>query len=147
MRNRFILATPVINVSITPQSSEQFLAMNSPTLNFKLAFLETKIWGKKIEITSYFKGELQSLKKESSDKTKNASHNSNNSKVTNAPQDNNKFDQNLQIKKNNGILLLESEKRSLKDDVAKKQRFVKTLLNFNESNILSHSITTSSKII
>ena len=52
-----------------------------------------------IEITSYSKGELQSLKKESSDKTKNASHNSNNSKVTNAPQDNNKFDQNLQIKK------------------------------------------------
>ena len=38
----------------------------------------------------------------------------------------------------NGILLLESENRSLKDDPANKQRFIENLLNLDESNILSH---------
>ena len=50
-----------------------------------------------IAITSYFKGELQPFKKESSDKAKDASHNSNNSKATNALQYNNEFDQNLTL--------------------------------------------------
>lgn len=59
-----------------------------------------------IAITSYFKGELQPFKKESSDKAKDASHNSNNSKATNAPQNENKFDQilNMQRKKKRNIV-------------------------------------------
>lgn len=64
-----------------------------------------------IAITSYFKGELQPFKKESSDKAKDASHNSNNSKATNALQNENKFDQILNMqRKKKGILFLESEK-------------------------------------
>ena len=38
----------------------------------------------------------------------------------------------------NGILLLESENRSLKDAAANKQRFTENFLNLDESNILSH---------
>lgn len=47
----------------------------------------------------------------------------------------------------NETLLLESEKRSIKDDVANKQMFIENLLNFNQSNILSHNNIPSSSII
>ena len=43
--------------------------------------------------------------------------------------------------------MLESEKRSLKDNVANKQKFIENLLNFNGNHILSHNIITSSNII
>ena len=47
----------------------------------------------------------------------------------------------------NETLLLESEKRSIKDDAANKQMFIENLLNFNQSNILSHNNIPSSSII
>lgn len=47
--------------------------------------------GNTITITSYFKDESQSLKKEYSDKTNDASNNSSSSKSTHAPQDINRF--------------------------------------------------------
>ena len=147
MRNQSILVTPAINVSTTPHSSQHFLAMKIPMLSSKLVSLETKMCDKMMAITSYFKNESHSLKKESSGKTKDVSHNSNNSKTTNAPQYNNELVQNLNTSLKNRISLLESEKRSLKDNVAIKQSFLETLLNFNESNVLSHNIITSSSII
>ena len=47
--------------------------------------------GNTITITSYFKDESQSLKKEYSDKANDASNNSSSSKSTHAPQDINRF--------------------------------------------------------
>ena len=38
--------------------------MNSPMLYSKLAALERKLYGKMVVITSYFRDELQSLKKD-----------------------------------------------------------------------------------
>ena len=64
-----------------------------------------------IAISSYFKEELQPFKKVFS--KADASSNSDNSKATNAPQNENKFDQILNTqrkKKKKGILFLESEK-------------------------------------
>ena len=58
-----LLATPATSVSTTPHSSQHFLTMYGPTLSSRLAFLERKMCGKTIAITSYFKDELQSLKK------------------------------------------------------------------------------------
>ena len=58
-----ILVILVISVSTVHQSSQRFLTMNSPTLGSKLVFLETKMFGKMMVITSYFKGGLQSLQK------------------------------------------------------------------------------------
>ena len=52
-------------------------------LSSNLVSLETKVWGNMMTITSYFKEELQSLKKESSEKAKDAS---------NAPQNINDFE-------------------------------------------------------
>lgn len=98
-------------------------------------------------ITSCFKDGSHLLKKESSDKAKDASHNSNNSKATNAPQDETEFDQNLNTFLKNRISLLESENKLLKDGIVNKQRLFEALLSFNESNILSHYIITSSSII
>ena len=63
LRNRVILATPAINVITTPYSSQCFLTMNSPMFSSKLTASETKMYGKMMVITSYFKDELQSLKK------------------------------------------------------------------------------------
>ena len=42
--NHSILATPVINVSATPHSSQRYLTMQIPMLSSKLASLETNIW-------------------------------------------------------------------------------------------------------
>lgn len=98
-------------------------------------------------ITSCFIDGSHFLKKESSDKAKDAPHNSNNSKATNAPQVENEFDQNLNTFLKNRISLLESENKLLKDGVASKQRLFEALLSFNEGNILSHYIITSSSII
>ena len=39
------------------------MTMNSPMLSSKLAALETKMCGKMMVVTYYFKNELQSLKK------------------------------------------------------------------------------------
>ena len=47
--------------------------MNSPMLSSKLAFLQTKMCGKMMAITTYFKDELQLLKKESSEKANDLS--------------------------------------------------------------------------
>ena len=47
--------------------------------------------GNTITITSYFKDESQSLKREYSDKTNDASNNSSSNKTTHAPQDINSF--------------------------------------------------------
>lgn len=58
-------------------------------LSFKL--VSSEMCGKTITITSYFKDESQSLKKEYSDKTNDASNNSSSSKSTHAPQDINSF--------------------------------------------------------
>ena len=63
LHNQAKLATPVISVITTPNSSQCFLTMNSPMLSSKLNALETKMCGKMMVITSYFKDELQSLKK------------------------------------------------------------------------------------
>ena len=63
LRNQAILATPAISVITTPYSSQCFLTMNSPMLSSKLTALETKMCGKMMVIASYFKNELQSLKK------------------------------------------------------------------------------------
>ena len=54
----------------------------------------------------------------------------------NAPQNIKGFEQITALK--NRILLLESENRQLKDDIANKQKFIQILLNFRESNIQSH---------
>ena len=54
----------------------------------------------------------------------------------NAPQNIKSFEQITALK--NRILLLESENRQLKDDIANKQRFIQILLNFRENNIQSH---------
>lgn len=51
----------VISVSTVPHSSQHFLTMTM--LGSKLAFLETKMLGNMIVITSYFKDGLQSLQK------------------------------------------------------------------------------------
>ena len=61
--NQAILATPAINVIITPYSSQCFLTMNSPMLCSELTVLKTKMCGKMMVVTSYFKNELQSMKK------------------------------------------------------------------------------------
>ena len=58
LRNQAILATPAISVITTPYSSQCSLTMNSPILSPKLTALETKICGKTMVITSYFKDEL-----------------------------------------------------------------------------------------
>ena len=63
LRNQAILVTPVISVITTPYSSQCFLSMNSPMLSSKLTALEIKMCGKIMVVTSYFKNELQSLKK------------------------------------------------------------------------------------
>ena len=63
LRNQTILAAPVISVIITPYSSQCFLTMNSPMLSSKLTALETKMCGKMMVVTSYFKNEWQSLNK------------------------------------------------------------------------------------
>ena len=52
-------------------------------LSFNLVSLETKVWGNMMMITYYFRDELQSLKKGSSDNAKDAS---------NAPQNINDFE-------------------------------------------------------
>ena len=62
-RNQAILVPPAISVITTPYSSQCFLIMNSPMLSSKLAALVTKMCGKMIVITFYFKDELQSLRK------------------------------------------------------------------------------------
>ena len=62
LRNQAVLATPAIIVGTTHYSSQHFLNMNSPMLCSKLTALETKMCGKMMVITSYFKDELQSLK-------------------------------------------------------------------------------------
>ena len=92
VRNQSILVKPVINVSTTPHSSQHFLTMKILMLRFKLVSLEIKMCDKMMAVISFLKNESPSLKKESSDKAKNASHNSNNSKATNAPQYNNELD-------------------------------------------------------
>ena len=63
LRNQAILATPAISVITTPCSSHCFLTMTSPMVSGKLTALEKKMRGKMTVITSYFKDELQSLKK------------------------------------------------------------------------------------
>ena len=63
LRNQAILATPVISAITTPYSSQCFLTMNSPMLSSKLTALETKMCGKMMVVTSYFKNEWQSLNK------------------------------------------------------------------------------------
>ena len=63
LRNQAILAAPVISVIITPYSSQCFLTMNSPMLSSKLTALETKMCGKMMVVTSYFKNEWHSLNK------------------------------------------------------------------------------------
>ena len=63
LRNQAILATPAVSVITTPYSSQCFLTMNSPVLSSELTALETKMYGKMMVITFYFKDELQSLKK------------------------------------------------------------------------------------
>ena len=62
LRNQLILATAAISVSTTYYSSQYFLTMNSPMLSSKPTALETKMCGKMMVITFYFKDELQSLK-------------------------------------------------------------------------------------
>ena len=86
-------------------------------------------------VTSYFMDELQSLKKVSSDNPKDAPNNSSNSKSTNSPHNINYFEQTTSLK--NRISLLESENRLLEGDIADKQTFIETFLNFNKSNIQS----------
>ena len=61
--NQTILAAPSISVITTPYRSQCFLSMNSPMLSSKPTALETKMCGKMMVITSYFKDELHSLKK------------------------------------------------------------------------------------
>ena len=61
VRVQSILTTFVISVSTVPHSSQHFLTMT--TLGSKLAFLEKKMLGNMIVITSYFKDWLQSLQK------------------------------------------------------------------------------------
>ena len=63
LRNQAILPTPAFSVITTSYSSQCFLTTNSPMLSSKLIALETKMCRKMMLITSYFKGELQSLKK------------------------------------------------------------------------------------
>ena len=63
LHNQAILATSAITIITAPYSSQCFLIMNSPMLSSKLTALETKMCGKMMVITSYFKDELQSLKK------------------------------------------------------------------------------------
>ena len=62
LRNQAILAIAAISVSTTRYSSQYFLTMNSPMLTSKLIALETKICGKMMVITFYFKDELHLLK-------------------------------------------------------------------------------------
>ena len=62
LRNQAILATPAISVRTTHYSSQYFLTMSNPMFSSKLTALETKMCGKMIVITSYFKDESQSLK-------------------------------------------------------------------------------------
>ena len=69
-------------------------------------------------ITSYFKGELQSLEKCSSNNAKDLQNNSSNSKSRNAPHNINDFKQINSLK--NRISLLDFENRLLKDDIANK---------------------------
>ena len=97
-------------------------------------------------ISWYFKDELQSLIKVSSDNAKDVSNNSSNSKSKNAPHSISDFEQITSLK--NKISLLKSENRLLKDDFANKQRCIEILLNFNESKIQSrHNKTTSPSLI
>ena len=63
LRNQAILATPTDSVITDSYSSQCFLTMNSPMLSSKPTALEKKMCGKMVVITSYFKDELQSLKK------------------------------------------------------------------------------------
>ena len=63
LRNQAILATPAVSVITDSYSSQCFLTMNSPMLSSKPTALETKMCDKMVVITSYFKDELQSLKK------------------------------------------------------------------------------------
>ena len=58
VHNQTILATPAITVSTTDYSSRYFLTMNSPMSSSKMTALETKMCGKMMVITSYFKDEL-----------------------------------------------------------------------------------------
>ena len=60
--NQAILVTPAIGVITAAYSSQCFLTMNSSILSSKLTALETKMCGKIMVITSYFKDELKSLK-------------------------------------------------------------------------------------
>lgn len=60
--NQTILATPAISVSTTPYSLQYIFTMNSPILSSKLTTMETKMCGKMMIITSYFK--LEPLKKD-----------------------------------------------------------------------------------
>ena len=102
--------------------------------------------GNMMTITSCFKYELQSLKKECSNKAKDTSDNSRNSISTNASQNVNDFQQIISLK--NRILLLESENKLLKDDIANKQNFIEILLNFNGNNIQNrHNKNTWSSLI
>ena len=102
--------------------------------------------GNMMTITSCFKDELQSLKKECSNKAKDTSDNSRNSISTNASQNVNDFQQIISLK--NRILLLESENKLLKDDIANKQNFIEILLNFNGNNIQNrHNKNTWSSLI
>ena len=55
LRNQTILATPAIIVSAIHCTSQSFLTMKSPMLISTLTVLETKMCGKVMEITSYFK--------------------------------------------------------------------------------------------
>ena len=64
MANQAILATPSISVSKTSYSSQDFLTMSSSMLRSKLTAFETKMCGKRMIITFYFKNDLQSLKKD-----------------------------------------------------------------------------------
>ena len=59
LRNQSVLATPVISVNTTHDSSQDFLTINSPILSSKLTSVETKMCGKMMVIASYVKDELQ----------------------------------------------------------------------------------------
>ena len=61
--NQAIQATLAISVITAPYSSPCFPTMNSPMLSSKLTALERKMCDKMMVLTSYFKDELQSLKK------------------------------------------------------------------------------------
>ena len=64
LRNQAKLATPAVIFITIPYSSQCFLTLNSPMLSSMPTVLEAKMCGKIMVITSYFKDELQSLKKD-----------------------------------------------------------------------------------